>query len=165
MPTKKISSDKSSPRKNPVPIWAYWVSAIVIVLLAAVVYFFGRSGFKLSPASTPTANINLPAAISIDDAYYLYQINSAYFLDVRPSAEWNQYHINNSITIPLDQLSARLSELPKNGVIVVVDTAGELSTQARDDLKKAGFPTVTVMTGGLDAWVQRGFPFTGTAPY
>ena len=164
MPTKQTSSKQSS-RKNASPKWAIWVSIAVIVVLAVVIYFSSRNLLKTSslPVSTPT--VDIPADISVADADYLYQNNSAYFLDVRPTRDWTLYHIENSISIPLDQLSANLGKLPKVGVIIVVDELGDTSPQARDALKKAGFTTVTSMTGGLDAWVQAGYPFIGTAPY
>lgn len=39
-------------------------------------------------------------------------------LDVRPESEFKQGHIANAISIPIDQLSKRLKELPKRSEIV-----------------------------------------------
>ena len=39
-------------------------------------------------------------------------------VDVRPESEYKQGHIANAISIPVDELSKRLKELPKQGEIV-----------------------------------------------
>ena len=66
--------------------------------------------------------------------------------------------------MPLSEITARLGELPRTGVIVIVDGTGDLSPQAQIILQKAGFSSVTRLTGGLDAWIQRGYPIIGTVP-
>lgn len=61
--------------------------------------------------------------ISADQAYQKYQ-EEAFFLDVRSQAEWHQAHIAKSKLIPLEELQARLDELPKDQDIVVVCKTG-----------------------------------------
>jgi len=100
---------------------------------------------------------SLPGEISVSDAYAKYQ-GGAFVLDVRTQEEWNEFHAPNTTLIPLDQLPARLNELPKDKEIVVVCRSGNRSQQGRDILLNAGFTQVTSMTGGLTEWRTSGYP-------
>jgi len=102
-------------------------------------------------------NNNLARDISVSDAYTMYQ-NGAFVLDVRTPEEWTEYHAPNTTLIPLDQLSSRLNEVPRDRQIVVVCRSGNRSQQGRDILLNAGFEQVTSMTGGLNEWRASGYP-------
>jgi rhodanese-related sulfurtransferase len=154
---KKISAKRS------LPGWVLWASAGLVIIIAAAVYFVSRTSHKASPAPAPT--ISITAEISVDDAFVLLGRDSVVFLDVRPAVSWASNHIFQSISIPSTELAGRLNELPHTGTIVIIDLeGGELSQQAFTVLQNAGFSSVTVMKGGMDAWVQRGYPFNGTVP-
>jgi rhodanese-related sulfurtransferase len=164
MPTRKLSSSKQAPRRGSLPRWILWVSIGLLVVLAVVVYFVARSSQKATQMASQTPTIALPVEISVDEAFLLFGGKTVLFLDVRPTTSWKAFHIENSVSIPLAEIPARLNELPHTGVIVIVDGSGDLSPQARSILQKAGFSKVGSMTGGLDAWIQRGFPIIGTVP-
>jgi len=100
---------------------------------------------------------NLPPTIGVDEAYSKYQ-SGAFVLDVRTQEEWNEFHAPNTTLIPLDQLEARLNEVPRDKEIVVVCRSGNRSQQGRDILLKAGFEQVTSMAGGLNEWRTNGYP-------
>ena len=100
---------------------------------------------------------SLPSAISVDEAHEKYQAG-AFVLDVRTQEEWDEYHAPNTTLIPLDQLVARLNEIPRDREIVVVCRSGNRSQQGRDILLEAGFKQVTSMTGGLNEWRSKGYP-------
>jgi rhodanese-related sulfurtransferase len=164
MPTKKPSS-KQIPRRGSLPKWVLWVSIGLIVVLAVVVYFAAQFSQKARQMAKQTPTIALPAEISVDDAFLLFGSNTVLFLDVRPATDWKAYHIDKSVSMPSGEIPARLSELPHIGVIVIVDGTGDLGSQALSILQKAGFSSVMSMAGGMEAWVQRGYPIIGTAPY
>ncbi len=48
----------------------------------------------------------LPASISVDKAYQMYQ-DGTFVLDVRTPEEWNDFHAPNTTLIPLDELANR----------------------------------------------------------
>jgi rhodanese-related sulfurtransferase len=123
------------------------VTALVIVLLAAWGNYRAKNN---NPA-------RLPLEISVEEAYTKYQ-NGAYLLDVRTQEEWDDFHAPNTTLIPLDQLPARLSEIPRDREIVVVCRSGNRSRQGRDILLNAGFQQVTSMQGGLNEWRASGYP-------
>jgi len=123
------------------------ITALVIVLLV----LWGNYRAKTKPSTA------LPPEISVSEAYNKYQ-NGAFLLDVRTQEEWDDFHAPNSTLIPLDQLAARLNEVPRDREIVVVCRSGNRSQQGREILLNAGFQQVTSMQGGLNEWRASGYP-------
>lgn len=125
-----------------------WISiaSIVIIVFAGILYVTNKPG-----------TATLPAEISVSQAYQEYQ-KGTFFLDVRTPEEWNDYHIPNTMLIPLDELPSRVNELPKDAPIVVVCRSGNRSQVGRDILLQAGFENVTSMSGGVNAWRSAGYP-------
>lgn len=127
-----------------------WIGAGVVGVLLAVVLLV-RPGARL------------PAELSAAQAYAKY-LNGVFVLDVRGEADWNAGHIPRSVLIPLEELSGRLGELPQDGEIVVVCRAGVRSKQGAEVLVEAGFWPVACLDGGLQAWVDAGYPLERTGP-
>ncbi|MEA3351957.1 MAG: rhodanese-like domain-containing protein [Chloroflexota bacterium] len=98
-----------------------------------------------------------PNMISIDDAYQKYQ-NGAFVLDVRTQEKWNEHHISDATLIPLDDLTSRINEVPKDQEIIIVCRSGNRSQVGLDILLEAGFEQVTYISGGLEAWINAGYP-------
>lgn len=125
----------------------------LLVVVGIIIYLLlqigGRTGDN-APAS-------LPSQISVSEAYSKYQ-SGTFVLDVRTQEEWDEFHAPNTTLIPLDQLPARLNELPRDREIVVVCRSGNRSQEGRDILLQAGFEQVTSMTGGLNEWRASGYP-------
>jgi len=101
--------------------------------------------------------------ISVAQAYEKFQ-QGAFFLDVRSQEEWNQVHIARSTLIPLDQLSNRLNEVPKDQDVVVICRSGVRSKEGVSILFQAGYTRAVCMTGGLSAWQAAGHPVEGSNP-
>lgn len=124
----------------------------VVAIVALIIYLVATS----AGGATSTT---FAREISVDQAYELYQAGT-FVLDVRTQEEWDEYHAPNTTLIPLDELEARLSELPADQDIVVVCRSGNRSQQARDILLNAGF-SATSMAGGLKEWYAKGYPVEG----
>jgi adenylyltransferase/sulfurtransferase len=75
-------------------------------------------------------------------------------LDVREAWEVAIAALPGSTVIPLGELPGRLRELPTTRPIVTVCHHGLRSAAARDLLRRAGFPLVTSLAGGVDAWAR-----------
>jgi rhodanese-related sulfurtransferase len=101
--------------------------------------------------------------ISVAKAYKKY-LQGVYILDVRTQAEWDQSHIANGTLIPLDQLQNRITELPRDRVIVVVCRTGKRSQTGMNLLQGAGYKRAVSMNGGLTAWKAAGYPLEGSSP-
>ena len=73
-------------------------------------------------------------------------------LDVRAAKEWQAGHIEGSLNIPLNQLSARLDEVPTEGKLAVHCQGGYRSSIAASLLLRAGRQDVMDLIGGYQAW-------------
>ncbi len=80
-----------------------------------------------------------------------------YLLDVRQDDEWTAGHIDGAQHIPLGELAARLSELPKERTIVAVCRSGVRSEAAVRGLRKLGYLAEN-LEGGVNAWDRAKFP-------
>jgi len=166
MPTKV--SPKKRTASRVLPTWVIWGSIALLVAIVALIYFLSRiSQNKIQPPTpTPSPTTSLPAEITVDEAYLLFGLKGITFLDLRPAADWKAYHVGKSINFSPEQLSSHLTELTRTDTIVIFDAfGGDTSQRAVMSLKQAGFPKVTMVKGGIDAWVQKRYPLIGTAPY
>lgn len=79
-------------------------------------------------------------------------------IDVRPSEEYEAGHIPGSISIPLRELEARLSDLPWDQEIVAYCRGPYcvLAVQAVETLRAKGYRAVRLEDGVLD-WRARGY--------
>ena len=69
--------------------------------------------------------------------------DSVILLDVRNRNEFDEYHLEGSTLIPVDELESRLSELPdKDALIIVFCRSGRRSATAAEILIKNGYTNV-----------------------
>jgi rhodanese-related sulfurtransferase len=80
--------------------------------------------------------------------------NGLTLLDVRQPYEHDEFHIPNSILIPLNELPERVAELEqyKNAPIVVYCKAGVRSAMACKFLAAHGFDDLTNLADGVMGW-------------
>jgi len=76
-------------------------------------------------------------------------------LDVREPWEQEVCLIPESLTIPMQQVPARLQELPADTDIVVVCHHGMRSLQVAGFLQQSGFERIYNLTGGIAAWADQ----------
>jgi rhodanese-related sulfurtransferase len=74
------------------------------------------------------------------------------FLDVRTPFEYRYRRIAKAVNIPLDELSARHSELDREKEIIVLCEHGIRSQQASGILMRLGFERIYNMLGGMSRW-------------
>ena len=88
--------------------------------------------------------------------------DNAVVVDVRPSADFSQGHIINSINIPATTLSGQLSQLQKykGRPIIVSCRSGAQSSVACKQLIKEGFEDVHNLKGGILNWQSENLPVT-----
>jgi rhodanese-related sulfurtransferase len=122
----------------------------ILVAVGLLIFLIASLGGEQARATG-----TLPASVSVDKAYQMYQ-EGTFVLDVRTPEEWNEFHAPNTTLIPLDELAARVNELPKDQPILVVCRSGNRSQTGRDILLQAGFDA-TSMNGGLNEWRAKGY--------
>lgn len=72
-------------------------------------------------------------------------------IDIREDWERNDYNIGG-IHIPLGELMNRISEIPKEGDVVLYCEKGIRSTIAIQRLEAAGYDNLINLSGGMKAW-------------
>jgi len=102
--------------------------------------------------------VEIPEETSAADASRLVAAGGATsVIDVRTGAEYEGQHIPGSRLIPLDQIESRADEVravpaPR----LVLCQSGNRANKARDALKKLHVAGLTVITGGIGAYVDAG---------
>ena len=98
--------------------------------------------------------------IGVDEVYRRVQAGDPDMLLLNVSDEEFYYlgHIEGSITIPWDELEARLNEVDRAGHIVVYCRRGVRSEAAYSTLMDAQYELVWVMEGGLEVWIELDYP-------
>jgi rhodanese-related sulfurtransferase len=79
-------------------------------------------------------------------------------LDVRESWEYTMYRIPGAVNIPLNEVPARLNEIPDDKPVVVVCEHGVRSVYVAQYLSQQGYGGVYNLVGGTSEWVGRGLP-------
>jgi rhodanese-related sulfurtransferase len=78
-------------------------------------------------------------------------------LDVRPESDFNLYHLDGAINIPLDKLPEfipdLLSEPPANTVFVLMSNTEAAATEAWKQLVASAVPNVYILEGGINNWI------------
>ncbi|MQA24777.1 MAG: rhodanese-like domain-containing protein [Micromonosporaceae bacterium] len=90
----------------------------------------------------------------------------AHVLDVREPEEWSAGRAPDAQHVPMQEIPARLDEVPADGDVVVVCRMGGRSAQVVAYLQNLGRDNVTNLDGGMRAWAQAGRPVVndGGAP-
>jgi rhodanese-related sulfurtransferase len=78
-----------------------------------------------------------------------------YLLDVREPEERAVAAIEPSAHIPMDDVEARISEIPRDRPVVVYCHHGTRSFMIASFLENEGYENVASLTGGIDAWSER----------
>lgn len=80
-------------------------------------------------------------------------------LDVRPPDEYASAHVAGAVSIPIDELERRLSEIPRDRQVVAYCRGPYClySRQAVERLRAEGFAAFR-MEEGVQEWASRGFP-------
>ena len=74
----------------------------------------------------------------------------ATLLDVRTQAEYDARHLEGAVLVPVDQVSGRMGEIPRDRPVVVYCRSGARAERAATVLREAGFDVVVL--GGIDDW-------------
>ncbi len=91
----------------------------------------------------------------------------AWLLDVREDDEWAAGHAPDATHIPLGELGARATEVPRDQQIYVICRSGARSARAAQALNGAGWQAINV-AGGMQDWAAAGRPMvtdSGAAPF
>jgi rhodanese-related sulfurtransferase len=93
--------------------------------------------------------------------------NPPLILDIRSAKEFNGAggHIPNSMSIPIMELKSKFEDLQsfKDKEIVTICPGGGMSLIAVEIMEKVGFKDAKSLHGGLDLWIEKGYPIATTS--
>jgi sulfur-carrier protein adenylyltransferase/sulfurtransferase len=100
--------------------------------------------------------------IDIDEARRMLDKPGTVLIDVRESDEWRQGHIPQAVGIPRGFLELRVEEkvADHKTPVILQCASGTRSLLAARSLRELGYENVYNMTGGFNAWKDRGLPWT-----
>jgi len=127
---------------------------IYSAILATILFMAIISGCL---SSTTTSEKAKYVDVSIQQAKEMIDRGEVFILDVRTQEEYNEGHISGSTLIPVQELEARLNELPRNKKILVYCRSGNRSATASEILIKNGFTQIFNMKGGITEWKNAGY--------
>ena len=78
---------------------------------------------------------------------------SLQFFDVREPDEFEEVNLAAKL-VPLSQLEARYTEIPKEGEVYIHCRSGKRSRTAIEFLKTKGYTNCINVTGGILAWLN-----------
>ncbi len=101
--------------------------------------------------------------INTQELTLLVNRENAVVVDIRSINELNKGHIASSVHLPNEKAkTSDFSSLDKykNTPIIVVCATGLTASVAAENLHKAGFASVSVLSGGIGAWQNANLPVT-----
>lgn len=78
-------------------------------------------------------------------------LSDSLILDVREPYEWEYYHWEEPVLMPMNTIPDKLEELPKDKTIYIVCAHGVRSANVSYYLKQQGFERVVNVDGGMAA--------------
>ncbi len=109
-----------------------------IILLVLVILFVAYSMYKKKTTKNITTS-ELKELIKESGKYTL--------IDVRTTGEFRSGHVPKFKNVPLDTLSGRLGEIPKDKPVIVMCQSGSRSMRAYSMLKSNGYDVTNVLGG------------------
>lgn len=126
------------------------IQTLILIAVAVVVIWFVAQRVLM---------MRSVVEVSVKEAQEKVKAGAA-FIDVRQPTEFQSGHAIGAKLIPLHELSARVSEIPKNKAVVIICASGNRSATAAYQLTKLGYENVFSVRGGTGAWRNAGLPTT-----
>ncbi len=132
----------------------------LLILLSLIALFIVACGSQTA-SDAPVADVDvatLPDTIDVNTANALRGRDDVVLIDVREQWEYDEGHIPGVELIPINEVPARMSEIPTDKMVVLTCRTGNRSGQVFDFLTQNGFDNVHNMEGGIVAWQAAGLP-------
>lgn len=95
------------------------------------------------------------SSISVQDFANHFHDNSVVILDTRDQTSFDEFHLENALSMPATSVPNRFSELDKNKTYFVLSHSGRRSEVLASFLTAQGYNAVHVI-GGMRAYRQAG---------
>lgn len=126
--------------------WELWLAFFIVLgILIAIELYSKLSGVRQLSHHETTLLINRQDAV---------------VLDIRDANNYAKGHIVGAISIPYEELSAKLDKLAKykDKPIIIVYSVGQPLPKVGSLLKQNGYTKVNAIKGGIATWQNAGLP-------
>lgn len=130
----------------------------VLLLGASLLLAACGGGETAAPAADEIDVSTLAPEIDVETARSVQDSPDVFMLDVREPYEYDEGHIPGITLIPMNEIPARVGEIPTDKQVIVTCRTGNRSAQVVDFLREQGFTNVHNMDGGIVAWQDAGYP-------
>lgn len=135
---------------------------LVAALVSVLVFALALAGCSRETPPAPSTTTNQTAGLPDRDPALAKKLvgEGAVLLDVRTPEEYAGRHLDKAVNVPVDNLSAQMSEIEKltsgdkTKPIVVYCQAGGRAGRAKTMLTAAGYTQVTNL-GGIGDWDKK----------
>lgn len=86
------------------------------------------------------------------------QLDKTFLVDIRTQGEWDNGHIQSAHFLEGAQINKRMDEIPKDRDVAVICGSGFRASIIASILKRSGYSQVANVLGGMQAWIQDGYP-------
>jgi rhodanese-related sulfurtransferase len=105
--------------------------------------------------------------VTVDEAAQMYGQDDVVFIDVRRPDEYVQGHVKDALFITVDDVLARIDELPEDKKLLFICAAGVRSGLACEMAAAMGIESERLynVENGTGPWIEKGYPTSyGTDP-
>jgi rhodanese-related sulfurtransferase len=117
---------------------------------------WGKAGQKVEGKPLPAHEAPALAAAALKAL--LGSANPPVLVDIRDAEEFEAFHLEKALNLPIDDIPARLKEIPAGRAVVIVDHAGHQAPVAARLLASLGSKDLKRLDGGVLQWQAAGFP-------
>jgi rhodanese-related sulfurtransferase len=88
------------------------------------------------------------------------QVDEKQIIDVREAFEWDFYHLETSVLIPMNSIPARMGEIDDSKPVYIICAHGVRSAAVCNYLEEQGYNGLHNVTGGMAAIASlKGFQY------
>ena len=142
----------------------YLVILVLLLLVSTGVVSMSGCAEKAVPADQATTQIIKD--VTAKEAYALIQENQGnadfIIIDVRTPEEFADGHIENAVNIDFrsETFESEIGKLDRDKTYLIYCRSGNRSRGALSVMVELGFRAVYHLSGGINGWVEEGFPIT-----
>lgn len=150
----------------------YTLLLIPLILgVAAIVFFFPLNKVDEDKHHDVDSTVQNYEIYPGDVVEKIKQGEDIILLDVRTPEEYAEIHLENSLLLPVQELSQQtldkigLGQNAKDKEIIIYCRSGARSKTAYDIMNSLGYTNIKSVAGGMIHWEEDGYPFTEVGDY
>lgn len=121
------------------------------------------SGLSLLALALPAASVAQTSAVSLEQARQEHEAGHALLVDIREPEEHATGVAPGAQLLPMRQLPARLSELPRDRPVLLICNTQNRSRATYEALRERGWTNLRFVNGGMSEWSRRAWPMSKPA--